>query len=51
MNYERVKKNWVTGLWNLVALKNAYRVGIITKEQYREIKELPQDGSYREVNR
>ena len=44
MNYERVKKNWVTGLWNLAALKQAYRVGIITKAQYLEIKELPQAG-------
>lgn len=44
MNYERVKKNWMTGLWNLAALKLAYQRGIITKEQYREIKALPQDG-------
>lgn len=44
MNYERVKKNWETGLWNLAALKLAYKKGIITKEQYRVIKLLPQDG-------
>lgn len=44
MSYERVKKNWVSGLWNLAALKQAYAVGVITKEQYREIKALPQDG-------
>ncbi len=44
MNYERVKKNWMTSLWNLAALKLAYKKGIITKEQYLEIKELPQDG-------
>lgn len=44
MNYERVKKNWMTGLWNLAALKMAYRKGIITKEQYFEIRVLPQDG-------
>lgn len=44
MNYERVKKNWITGLWNLAALKLAYQKGIITKEQYKEIKTLPQDG-------
>ena len=44
MSYERVKKNWTTGLWNLTALKAAYRAGIITKAQYQEIKALPQDG-------
>lgn len=44
MSYERVRKNWVTGLWNLAALKQAYRVGIINKAQYQEIKALPQDG-------
>ena len=44
MCYERVKKSWVTGLYNIVALKDAYRAGLITKEQYREIKALPQVG-------
>ena len=44
MNYERVKKNWCSGLWNLAALKLAYQKGIITKAQYKEIKALPQDG-------
>ena len=44
MSYERVKKNWCDGLWNLAALKQAYRVGIITKAQYQEIKALPQAG-------
>ena len=44
MNFERVRKNWTTGLWNLAALKLAYRKGIITKEQYSEIKALPQAG-------
>lgn len=44
MSYERVKKNWTDGLWNLAALKAAYAKGIITKEQYREIKALPQAG-------
>lgn len=44
MSYERVRKNWTDGLWNLVALKMAYTKGIITKEQYYEIKELPQKG-------
>lgn len=44
MSYQRVKKNWEDGLWDINALKQAYRVGIITKEQYKEIKELPQRG-------
>lgn len=44
MSYERVKKNWMDGLFDINALKRAYAVGIITKEQYREIKELPQKG-------
>lgn len=44
MSYERVKKNWVDGLFDIMALKRAYAVGIITKEQYREIKALPQKG-------
>ena len=45
MTYERVKKNWIDGLFNLAALKRAYAVGIITKEQYKEIKALPQKGA------
>ena len=44
MNFERVRKNWMTGLWNLALLKQAYAKGVITKEQYKEIKALPQDG-------
>ena len=44
MNFERVKKNWVTGLWNLALLKQAYAKGVITKAQYKEIKALPQAG-------
>ena len=44
MNFERVRKNWTTGLWNITLLKQAYAKGIITKEQYKEIKALPQDG-------
>lgn len=44
MSYMRVKKNWEDGLFDLAALKRAYAVGIITKEQYREIKALPQKG-------
>ena len=45
MTYERVKKNWEDGLFNIAALKRAYAVGVITKEQYKEIKELPQKGA------
>ena len=44
MNFERVKKNWTTGLWNLALLKQAYAKGVITKAQYKEIKALPQAG-------
>ena len=44
MNFERVKKNWTTGLWNLTLLKQAYAKGVITKAQYKEIKALPQAG-------
>ena len=36
MSYERVKKNWEDGLWDIAALKRAYAVGIITKEQLTE---------------
>lgn len=44
MSYERVKKNWEDGLFDINALKRAYAIGIITKEQYRYIKSLPQKG-------
>lgn len=44
MSYERVKKNWMDGLLTATGLKLAYAKGIITKEQYREIKALPQNG-------
>jgi len=44
MNYQRVLKNWVSGLWDLAALKRAYACGVITKEQYRYIKSQPQAG-------
>lgn len=44
MSYERVKKNWMDGLWSLAALKLAYRKGVITLDQYHEIKALPQKG-------
>lgn len=45
MNYKRVKKNWEDGLFNIAALKIAYAKGVITKEQYKEIKALPQKGA------
>ena len=40
MNYEIVKKNYISGLWGLPMLKMAYKKGIITLEQYKEIKAL-----------
>ena len=45
MSYERVKKNREDGLFDINALKRAYAVGIITKEQYKYIKSLPQKGT------
>ena len=45
MTYERVKKNWEDGLFDLNALKRAYAVGVITKEEYKYIKNLPQKGA------
>ena len=45
MSYKRVKKNWEDGLFDINALKRAYAVGIITKEQYKYIKSLPQKGT------
>jgi len=44
MSYQRVKKNFQDGLWNIQMLKVAYVKGIITKEQYIEIKQLTQKG-------
>lgn len=44
MSYARVMKNWVDGLWTIQQLKLAYAKGIITKEQYREIKQMEQKG-------
>lgn len=38
MNYETVRKNYLSGLWSLAMLKMAYRKGIITLEEYKEIK-------------
>lgn len=38
MNYEIVKKNYVSGLWSLAMLKMAYKKGVITLEEYKEIK-------------
>lgn len=48
MSYERVKKSWQQGLLTLEGLKCYYRAGIITREQYREIKALPQSGQRKE---
>lgn len=44
MSYKRCEKNWTDGLWDINALKRAYAVGWITKEQYKTIKALPQKG-------
>lgn len=44
MTPERIKQNWIDGLLNIAGLKLAYQKGIVTKEQYREIKALPQKG-------
>lgn len=38
MNYEIVKKNYLSGLWSLAMLKMCYQRGIITLAQYKEIK-------------
>lgn len=45
MSYERVKKNWEDGLFDLNALKRAYAVGVITKDEYKYIRSLPQKGT------
>lgn len=38
MNYEIVRKNYLSGLWGIAMLKMAYQRGVITKAQYKEIK-------------
>ena len=38
MNYETVRKNYLSGLWGLPMLKMAYQRGVITKEEYKTIK-------------
>lgn len=43
MNYETVKKNYLSGLWSLAMLKMAYKKGIITLDQYKEIKALKEE--------
>ena len=43
MNYETVKKNYLSGLWGLPMLKMAYQKGIITLAQYKEIKGAKED--------
>lgn len=37
MNYNTVKRFYISGLWNLNMVKMAVRKGVITKEQYKEI--------------
>ena len=43
MNYETVKKNYISGLWNITMLKMAYQRGIITLAEYKEIKAAKKD--------
>lgn len=43
MNYETVKKNYLSGLWSLAMLKMAYKKGIITLAEYKEIKALKEE--------
>lgn len=44
MNPKRVAESWKAGLLTIAGLKEYYRIGVITKEQYKEIKALPQAG-------
>lgn len=44
MNFKRVLKNYLTGLWTKEMVKRAYMVGVITQEQYLEIVSYPQGG-------
>ena len=37
MNYEKKKKNFERGLWNVAMVRMAVRKGVITKEQFKEI--------------
>ena len=43
MNYETVKSNYLHGLWGLPMLKMAYQRGVITLEEYKEIKMLKEE--------
>lgn len=38
MNYETIKMNYIKGLWSLTMVKMAYQRGIITLDEYKEIK-------------
>lgn len=37
MNYEEVKSNYESGLWEIILVRIAVKKGIITKEQFKEI--------------
>ena len=37
MNYELIKRNYDRGLWTVLMVKMAVRMGLITAEQYKEI--------------
>lgn len=43
MNYETIRKNYISGLWSLAMLKMAYKKGIITLAEYKEIKSLKKE--------
>lgn len=37
MNYETIKKNYDSKLWNVAMVRTAVRKGIITKAEFKEI--------------
>ena len=39
MDFETIKNNYHKGLWNITALKMAYQRGLITLQQYKEIRD------------
>lgn len=38
MNYDIVRRNYLSGLWGVAMLKMAYHKGVITLAQYKDIK-------------
>ena len=37
MNYETIKKNYDSKLWNVAMVRTAVKKGVITREQFKEI--------------